>query len=327
MPNVTGAQQAAAAASLEAVGLTVGRASSEATLAVAPGTVVSQSPKPGMSVREGTSVDLVIAEIPVVVVPDVVGKASSDAEADLAVEGLQVGEVTAVFAEDAAPGTVLTQSPEADTEVPVASVVALEISAGPKQGAVPDVTGLASTDANDVLDSAGFAVKETKQESADVDAGVVMSQSPSAGTVAEAGTTVTLTVSTGPPPAEEPTPPPADAEQPPATEPPAPEPPTEPESPPAEKPTPKPEPSLTEVPDLIGMRVLEAFLALRKADLQFSIEWGPTDDAILRVIEQDPSAGADVDHGTVVNVTIGLPTFVFEGAQVQPLPAEPACGD
>ncbi len=323
VPNVVGAQQAAASASLEAVGLTVGRASSEVTLAVAPGTVMSQSPKPGASVREGTSVDLVVAAIPVVAVPDVVGKASSDAEADLAVEGLQVGEVTAVFSDDADVGIVLTQSPEADAEVPVASVVALEISAGPKQGAVPDVTGLSSTDANDVLDSAGFAVKETKQESADVDVGVVMSQSPSAGTVAEQGTTVKLTVSTGPPSAEEPAPPAEEVEEPPATEPPTPEAPTEPEAPPAEKPTPKPEPSLTEVPDLIGMRVLEAFLALRKADLQFSIEWGPTDEAILRVIEQDPSAGADVDHGTVVNVTIGLPSFLFEGVQVQPLPTEP----
>ena len=77
------------------------------------------------------------------------------------------------------------------------------------------------------------------------------------------------------------------------------------------------------MPDLIGMRVLEALNALRKADLQFAIAWGPTDTDILRVIEQDPTAGADVDPGTVVNVTIGLPTFLFEGAQVQPLPAEP----
>ena len=326
VPKVTGLSQAAATASLDSAGLAVGRASSEPTLAVAPGTVIGQSPKPGMSVREGTNVDLVVASIPVVTVPNVVGKASSEAEADLAVAGLQVGEVTAVFSEDAKAGTVMTQSPEADAEVPVASVVALEISAGPTQGAVPDVTGLASVDANDVLDSAGFAVKETKKESADVAAGVVMSQSPAAGVVAEKGTTVTLTVSTGPPPAEEPAPPAEEVEEPPATEPPATEPPAsetpaEPESPPAEKP--KPEPGLTEVPDLIGMRVLEAINALRKADLQFSIEWGPTDDAILRIVEQDPSAGADVDPGTVVNITIGLPTFLFEGPQVQPLPAEP----
>ena len=220
VPKVTGLSQAAATASLDSAGLAVGRASSEPTLAVAPGTVIGQSPKPGMSVREGTNVDLVVASIPVVTVPNVVGKASSEAEADLAVAGLQVGEVTAVFSEDAKAGTVMTQSPEADAEVPVASVVALEISAGPTQGAVPDVTGLTSVDANDVLESAGFAVKETKKESADVAAGVVMSQSPAAGVVAEKGTTVTLTVSTGPPPAEEPAPPAEEVEEPPATEPP-----------------------------------------------------------------------------------------------------------
>ena len=213
VPMVTGLSQTAASASLEAAGLAVGRASSEPTLAVEPGTVISQSPKPGMSVREGTNVDLVVAEIPVATVPDVVGKSSSEAEADLAVAGLRVGGVTGVYTADADAGTVLTQSPQAATEVPVATAVALEISAGPKQGAVPDVTGLASVDANDVLDSAGFAVKETKKESAEVPAGVVMSQSPAAGTVAEEGTTVTVTVSTGPPPAAEPAPPAAEEEQ------------------------------------------------------------------------------------------------------------------
>ena len=71
------------------------------------------------------------------------------------------------------------------------------------------------------------------------------------------------------------------------------------------------------------MRVLEALGALRKAELQFKITWGPTDGGILTVIEQDPSAGAEVDPGTAVEITIGLPAFLFGGAEVQPLPVEP----
>ena len=71
------------------------------------------------------------------------------------------------------------------------------------------------------------------------------------------------------------------------------------------------------------MRVLEALGALRKAKLQFKIAWGPTDEGILTVIEQDPGAGTEVDPGTAVEITIGLPAFLFGGAEVQPLPAEP----
>jgi len=325
VPNVTGASQDTATAGLEAAGLAVGRTTPEATLDVAPGTVTAQSPKAGASARKGDSVDLVIASLPTTTVPDVVGMTGSEAEAELAVAGLRVGAVDGVYTTAQPAGTVLAQSPEGSTEAPVAAVVDLEVSAGPKQGAVPDVTGLASVDANDVLVTAGFAVKETSKESADVAAGVVMSQAPPAGTVAQEGATVTLTVSTGSPEAAEPVPPADNGDQaaPPAT----PEPPTTPEAPPAEMPTPKPEPSITEVPDLIGMRVLEAFTALRKADLQFSIEWGPTDEDVLRVIAQEPSAGADVDRGSVVNVTIGLPSFLFDGVEVQPLPTEPSGAD
>jgi len=320
VPDVTGLSQEEAAAGLVTAGLAVGKTTSEPTLDVAPGTVTAQSPAAGTSVREGASVDLTVATLPTATVPDVVGKTGSQAEADLAVAGLRVGEVDGVYTTEEPAGTVMAQSPEGSTEAQVGSAVALEVSAGPKDGAVPDVIGLASVDANDVLVTAGFEVKETSKTDADVAAGVVITQSPAAGTVAQEGTTVTITVSTGAP-AEEAAPPADTGGQ--TEEPAAPEPPATPETPPVEKPTPKPEPSLTEVPDLIGMRVLESLNALRQADLQFSIEWGPTDDNVLRIIEQDPAAGATVDRGTVVNLTIGLPSFLFDGVQVQPLPTPP----
>jgi serine/threonine-protein kinase len=326
VPEVTGVSQEQATTDLEAAGLAVGQTSIEATLGVAPGTVTGQTPAAGANVREGASVDLVVAALPTATVPDVVGKTGSEAEADLAVAGLRVGDVTPAYSKEVPAGAVVTQSPEGDTEVSVGSAVALEVSAGPEQGAVPDVTGLVSVDAEDTLESAGFKVKESSKESEDVAPGVVISQSPVAGTVAQDGTTVTITVSTGAPKAAEPAPPATDEGdqvETPAPEAPAPEAPTpeEPATPPAEKP--KPEPSKVEVPDLTGMRVLEAISALRKAELQWSIEWGPTDEGFLQVIEQDPEGGTEVDPGSVVKVTFGLPSFLFGGAEVQPLPAEP----
>jgi len=322
VPDVTGLTQQEASAELEAVGLVVGLASPDATLAVAPGTVTSQSPEPGASVREGAKVDLLVAELPLASVPDVVGMSASDAEAELAIVGLRVGEVTGISSTDVPEGTVVTQSPDGAEEVAVASAVDLEISTGPKEGAVPNVTGLSSGDANDVLVSAGLKASELSQTSSDVAPGVVITQAPAAGTVVQEGATVTITVSSGPAAVIAPVPPADTTDG--GEQPPAPETPATPEPPPVERP--EPEPTRVAVPDLIGMRILEAFNALRKAELQFAVAWGPTEEGILRVVEQDPTAGTEVDPGSSVTVTIGLPSFLFDGVQVQPLPSEPPSG-
>jgi beta-lactam-binding protein with PASTA domain len=181
----------------------------------------------------------------------------------------------------------------------------------------------------EVLGAAGLSTEQATKASTEVAPGVVMSQSPEADTEVPEGTTVTITVSTGPAPepdeAEQDSSgdsagPPATPEAPPATPevPPAEPPATEPEP----DPKPEPEPSTAEVPDLIGMRVLEALRALSEVKLQAKIEWGPSED-ILVVTEQDPSAGTDVDPGTTVTITIGLPEFLFDDVQVQPLPSAP----
>jgi len=329
VPDVIGMTQEQASAELESVGLNVGEASSDPTLAVAPGTVTGQTPAHGTNLREGAKVDLLVAELPMVEVPDLVGKPASEAEADLAVAGLRAGQVTGVSSSEAPEGTVVTQSPSSAEEVPVASTVDVEISTGPKADAVPDVTGLTSVDAVEVLAAAGFGSSQTSKSSADAAAGVVIEQSPVAGVTLQEGATVALTVSSGPASASVPTPPATDTgeqtESPTAPDATPETPDTTPEAPPVEKP--EPDPELSEVPDLIGMRVLEALNALRKEDLQFSIAWGPSDEGILRIIDQDPAAGSKVEPGSVVSITIGLPSFLFDGVEVQPLPSEQPSGD
>jgi len=325
VPQVVGLSQAAAMQKIADASLKVGRVSEEATIAFAPGTVFAQSPVAESKAAKNSAVDLKVAIIPVASVPDVVGGTESEAEAELAAEGLRMGAVTGVFSEKKA-GTVLSQTPVAGTEVAVASMVDLEISLGAKVDAVPDVVGLTSSDAVEVLDTAGFTSSEAKSTSTDVEAGRVISQSPGAGTVVEAESNVKITVSTGAPaPAA-----PADTPTPPSAEPtaPAPEPAPTPEPTATPKPDPKPEPPATKpevatVPDIIGSRVLEALRALSQANLTAQIEWGPTEDGYLKIIAQDPKAGTEVDPGTVVTMTIGLPEFLFSEPEVQPLPSTP----
>jgi beta-lactam-binding protein with PASTA domain len=312
VPGVVGLAEADAVLQLETSGLVAGTVSEEPTLGVEPGIVVSQDPGPDAEVPEGSSVDLAVSAIPVTEVPDVVGSESSEAKAELAEAGLVAGEITGSYSDDVEAGVVLSQLPEAGMEVEVASTVVLEVSLGSATNAVPDVVGLTSTDAVEVIEAAGFAANQRKSTSDTVEAGTVFDQSPAAGTLAEAGTTVQLTVSTGPP-----------------AGPAAPQPEAEPEPEPAPEPEPErpeppaPEPEVATVPDLIGMRVLESVRALRQADLGFQVTWGPTPDNYLRVIAQDPGAGTETDPGTVVTITIGLPQFLFDGVEVQPLPTEP----
>jgi serine/threonine-protein kinase len=75
--------------------------------------------------------------------------------------------------------------------------VRINVSQGPKEVAVPSVTGLFEDTATAQLQAAGFAVARRDVES-DLDQGVVVTQDPAGNTTAVKGSTVTLSVSTGP---------------------------------------------------------------------------------------------------------------------------------
>ena len=231
VPKVVGQTQSQAQTTLEAAGLRVGQVSQEPTLAVPPGTVVSQKPSAGSEVKKDSAVDISVAAIPTVQVPNVVGQLQADAITALAEEGLRTGTVNYVYDSNVQAGKVGAQTPSASEKVSVGSAVNLTVSMGNQQGQVPNVIGLSQDDANAVITAAGFKVTTIKASSANVPPGDVMAQSPAAGVVTAAGSTVTITVSTGPVPAAAPTPPPAAPAPPPAT----------PEAPPAPNEPPKPE--------------------------------------------------------------------------------------
>ncbi len=321
VPLVVGQTQSEAQALIESAGLRVGQVSDVATLAVPPGTVVQQSPTPETKVRADSAVDITVSGVPKVDVPDVVGQTESAASETLAEQGLRIGNVAYVFDPDVDAGRLTAQDPSASTVVAVGSAIDITVSKGEQQGQVPNVVGLAQSDAESALEGAGFKPKTTKSTSADVPAGDVIDQSPAAGVVAAAGSTVTIKVSTGAPAPVEPTPPATESATPPEET--VPQEPAESGTPPAEKPATKPVPKTADVPDVVGMRVIEAIGALRKADLKVKIAWAATDKDVLLVIDQNPAAGTQVDPGTAVTITIGLPSFSFEQPAQQPATEQP----
>jgi serine/threonine-protein kinase len=165
-------------------------------LDVKQGLVISQDPQAGDRIERGNNVTIVVSTgKPKVRVPNVVGQSRDAAVAELADAGL---EVNAVGVNSLRPvDEVLAVSPKAGTELVVGSTVRLNYSKGPKPVTVPNVVGSAYETAESQLQGVGFAVAREEVDD-EADAGIVVGQSPAAGTQQGKGSVITLQVSSGP---------------------------------------------------------------------------------------------------------------------------------
>ena len=196
IPSVVGQQEKAAIDELEGLGLTV--ATSEKFSSKTEGTVLSQDPASGEKAEKGDKVDLVISGGKRLrTIPNVVDSLEEDARAELAEDGFEMIETESRQDADAAPGTVLEQSPPGGEEADIQDVVKLVVATEPVPIEIPDVTGESGEEAKRLLEERGFRIGEIgNQPNDDVPRGHVISVSPTG--VAEAGTTISLLLSNGP---------------------------------------------------------------------------------------------------------------------------------
>jgi beta-lactam-binding protein with PASTA domain len=199
VPNVIGATQAAAATAIASAGLTVGTVTSQSSPTVAAGIVINESPSAGSSVAAKSAVNLVVSSGPAkVAVPNVVGLTQATATTAITGAGLTVGTVAMQSSATVAAGLVIGESPAAGTSVASGSAVSLVISSGLPLVAMPNVVGLTQTVAATAITGVGLKVGVvTMQSSATVAAGLVITESPSAGTSLASGSAVNLVVSSG----------------------------------------------------------------------------------------------------------------------------------
>ncbi len=161
VPNVTGLPLAGAQATLTGAGLAVGPLTYVHSDSVAAGLVLIQAPPAGTEVAPGSPISLEISLGPEpVTVPNLLGVPRSQAEAAITGAGLVVGTVTEVHSDSVAAGAILSQDPQAGTELPPGSAVNLVVSIGPvpAEGEQPPVDadqarqtlndGFAAADAN-----------------------------------------------------------------------------------------------------------------------------------------------------------------------------------
>lgn len=133
--------------------------------------------------------------------PDFVGKSYEQLENDPEILSRYRFEVTFVVDEDSPPGLVLKQEPKAGRSVmlvPSGVAVNLEVSTNSSQVAVPDLINRNYVDALLLLQNAGFVCEIENATSDTVSRDYVISSSPAAGEEISYGSTVYITVSSGP---------------------------------------------------------------------------------------------------------------------------------
>jgi serine/threonine-protein kinase len=161
--------------------------------------VISTDPAPGARIRGNGMVHVVISRGPKKIgVPDLSGKPLTQAQQQLADDGLAVGAVTKAFSDTVPAGSVISTNPSPGTLRQSGAAIALTVSRG-KAVAIPDVTGSTVSDAQQTLEAAGFTVQisGTPVYSDTVPKDSVAQESPVGGRQAAAGDTITLSVSKG----------------------------------------------------------------------------------------------------------------------------------
>jgi serine/threonine-protein kinase len=162
---------------------------------VPEGRVVDQNPLATTEIEVGKTVVVRVSRGPQPVdVPNVVGSAAGDAEALLEAAGFQVSR-SQDFSDSVPRGSVIAQSPEAGTRLPVGNTVEIVLSKGPEEFPMPRVVGMSEQEARNVLTGRGLRVKTVDIPTGKE--GEVVGQRPRPGTTVESGQQVTIYVGSG----------------------------------------------------------------------------------------------------------------------------------
>ncbi|MBR1764663.1 MAG: PASTA domain-containing protein [Ruminococcus sp.] len=175
--------------------------------AVAKGIVIDQSLPPYETAAAGTGLELTVslgpdpADQPAqqgpIIVPNLINKSYEEALAECEGLGIALDMVGTASDTPAPEGTVVKQFPAPGAELGDNEAVRIEIAASAKGIALPDLVLMPRQEAESLLESLGLAVNTVQLPDEQVAAGLISAQDPPPGSSIQAGTAVTLTVSTG----------------------------------------------------------------------------------------------------------------------------------
>jgi serine/threonine-protein kinase len=195
LPGVLGDPLAQAKRTIRAAHFRVGRIIHQPSTVYSAGEVINTDPAAGANLPVGTKVDLFVSTgPPKVTVPDVIGETEGQAKSDLQTRGFTV-HATPETSTTAAAGTVINQSPTSGAQEPQGTTVTIVVAKAPTTAPVPNVQGQTASAATRTLKQSGFNVARRQKKVTDkTQNGIVLSESPSNGSTAKKGSTVTITV-------------------------------------------------------------------------------------------------------------------------------------
>ncbi len=174
------------------------------SITVGAGDVVSQTPGPGVSQKEGSNVTVVVSEgKPDVSVPSLANMTCAQASTALQAVHLQPYCTPGAYS-NAVPTTIIISwssgKTQNATQAPYGSTITIVPSLGHEPATVPSLPATYTfAQAQAALQAVGLTASQNTQPSATVPQGNVISSSPASGAQAPYGSAVTVNVSSGPP--------------------------------------------------------------------------------------------------------------------------------
>ncbi|HEX4126984.1 MAG TPA: protein kinase [Acidimicrobiales bacterium] len=203
-PALTNMTLAQARTAVDKVHMNLKQGAPLTSITVTAGDVISQSPKSGVSQKEGSNVTVVLSSgKPDVTVPALAGMTCAQASTALQSAHFQSVCAPGTYS-NTVPTSVLvlwsinaTQNP---TKAPYGATITLVPSLGHEPATVPSIpTSYTYAQAQAALQAVGLTATQNPESSTTVPSGQVISTSPASGSPAAYGSAVAVNVSTGPP--------------------------------------------------------------------------------------------------------------------------------
>ena len=112
-------------------------------------------------------------------------------------EGVRIKQGKDVYSSDYAEGRICLQDPEPGADMPKGGTITINLSKGSKEGLVPNVIGMQEDDVEAFLKEHGYELGNVRVETSPEEAGLVLEQSPVAGTSLDKESKIDIVVSDG----------------------------------------------------------------------------------------------------------------------------------
>ena len=202
VPDLLGKSENEAQALLKENGLGYKYLGETSSNEYAAGQIAEQDTDPGTSVEKNTRIGytLSIGSAEALTVPDLTNKLQADAEQAVTSMGLLVSVDNTRYSDTIESGHVITTNPGAGSTVHEGDTIFLYISQGQDAQSVkvPDTQGKYKDDAVTMLTNSGLYVYVASAPSDTVPQNLVISQDKPPGSTVKTGSSITITVSTGP---------------------------------------------------------------------------------------------------------------------------------